>query len=151
MSLFTIKSCPLGLNHYGERPIHAGQRRTPSPAPRVPSPESRIPIRRFPEIHPALDAHAAAIEANRCLFCFDAPCTAACPTHIDVPRFIKKIATGNLRGSALTILNSNILGLSCSRVCPVDVLCEGACVMVPRQLQAHRNRPPPALRHGPVL
>ena len=69
------------------------------------------------------------VEANRCLFCFDAPCTAACPTHIDVPRFIKKIATGNLRGSALTILDANILGLSCSRVCPVDVLCEGACVM----------------------
>src|SRR5262249_36476113 len=68
-------------------------------------------------------------EANRCLFCFDAPCTAACPTHIDVPRFIKKIANGNLRGSAVTILDSNILGLSCSRVCPVDVLCEGACVM----------------------
>src|SRR5208283_3954292 len=53
----------------------------------------------------------------------------ACPTHIDVPRFIKKIATGNLRGSALTILDANILGASCSRVCPVDVLCEGACVM----------------------
>ena len=69
------------------------------------------------------------MEANRCLYCFDAPCTAACPTHIDVPRFIKKIATGNLRGSAQTILDANILGLSCSRVCPVDVLCEGACVM----------------------
>ena len=96
--------------------------------PRVPYPVS--PTDRFPEIHPALDAHAATIEANRCLFCYDAPCTAACPTHIDVPRFIKKIATGNLRGSALTILNSNVLGLSCSRVCPVDVLCEGACVMV---------------------
>jgi glutamate synthase (NADPH/NADH) small chain len=85
---------------------------------------------RFPEIHPPFDAPAAAIEANRCLNCFDAPCTAACPTHINVPRFIKKIASGNLRGSALTILNSNVLGLSCSRVCPVDVLCEGACVMV---------------------
>jgi dihydropyrimidine dehydrogenase (NAD+) subunit PreT len=85
---------------------------------------------RFPDLHPALDGHAAAIEANRCLFCFDAPCTAACPTHIDVPRFIKKISTGNLRGSALAILESNVLGLSCSRVCPVDVLCEGACVMV---------------------
>ena len=96
-----------------------------SPESRVPSPESR-----FAELHPALDAHAAAIEANRCLFCYDAPCTAACPTHIDVPRFIKKIATDNLRGSALTILTSNVLGLSCSRVCPVDVLCEGACVMV---------------------
>ena len=69
------------------------------------------------------------IEANRCLNCFDAPCTAACPTHIDVPRFIKKIASGNLRGSAVTILDANILGASCSRVCPVAVLCEGACVM----------------------
>ena len=98
---------------------------TPSPESRAPNPASR-----FGEIHPPLDPHAAAIEANRCLYCYDAPCTAACPTHIDVPRFIKKIATGNLRGSALTILSSNVLGLSCSRVCPVDVLCEGACVMV---------------------
>jgi glutamate synthase (NADPH/NADH) small chain len=86
-------------------------------------------LERFPDLHPALDSQSAGAEANRCLFCFDAPCTAACPTHIDVPRFIKKIATGNLRGSALTILDANILGLSCSRVCPVDVLCEGSCVM----------------------
>jgi len=84
---------------------------------------------RFAEIHPPLDGQSALVEANRCLYCFDAPCTAACPTHIDVPRFIKKIATGNLRGSAATILDANILGSSCSRVCPVDVLCEGACVM----------------------
>jgi glutamate synthase (NADPH/NADH) small chain len=84
---------------------------------------------RFAEIHPPLDTQAALVEASRCLYCFDAPCTAACPTHIDVPRFIKKIATGNLRGSALTILDANILGASCSRVCPVDVLCEGACVL----------------------
>ncbi|MGH9659845.1 MAG: NAD(P)-dependent oxidoreductase, partial [Bryobacteraceae bacterium] len=84
---------------------------------------------RFAEIHPPLDSQAAVVEANRCLFCYDAPCTGACPTHIDVPRFIKKIASGNLAGSALTILDANILGLSCSRVCPVDVLCEGACVM----------------------
>ena len=84
----------------------------------------------FPELHPALDSQSALAEANRCLYCFDAPCTAACPTHIDVPRFIKKIASGNLRGSALTILDANILGLSCARVCPVDVLCEGACVML---------------------
>src|ERR1700678_3386028 len=86
--------------------------------------------RRFPDLHPAFDRQAALAEANRCLYCFDAPCAAACPTHIDVPRFIKKIATQNLMGSALTILESNILGSSCSRVCPVEVLCEGACVML---------------------
>jgi dihydropyrimidine dehydrogenase (NAD+) subunit PreT len=84
---------------------------------------------RFAEIHPPFDPQAALVEANRCLYCFDAPCSFACPTHIDVPRFIKKIATENLRGSALTILEANILGASCSRVCPVEVLCEGACVM----------------------
>ena len=84
---------------------------------------------RFNEIKPPLAPQAAAIEADRCLNCFDAPCTAACPTHIDVPGFIKRIASGNLRGSALRILDANILGASCSRVCPVDVLCEGACVM----------------------
>ncbi len=86
-------------------------------------------VARFPEIHPPLDPVAAVTEANRCLYCFEAPCSAACPTHIDVPRFIKKIAQQNLRGSALTILDANILGSSCARVCPVDVLCEGACVM----------------------
>jgi dihydropyrimidine dehydrogenase (NAD+) subunit PreT len=85
--------------------------------------------RNFAEIHPPFTPQEAVVEANRCLFCFDAPCTNACPTHIDVPRFIKKIATGNVRGSAQTILEANVLGLSCSRVCPVDVLCEGACVM----------------------
>lgn len=84
---------------------------------------------RFPDLHPPLSRSAALTEANRCLYCFDAPCTAACPTHIDVPRFIKKIASGNLEGSAKTILDANILGASCSRACPVDVLCEGACVM----------------------
>jgi glutamate synthase (NADPH/NADH) small chain len=84
---------------------------------------------RFADLHPAFDAQSALAEAHRCLYCFDAPCTAACPTHIDVPRFIKKISTHNLRGSALAILDANVLGLSCSRVCPVDVLCEGSCVM----------------------
>jgi glutamate synthase (NADPH/NADH) small chain len=100
-------------------------------APELPVPRD-IPrnLKQFPELHPALDSQSALAEANRCLYCFDAPCTAACPTHIDVPRFIKKIATGNLRGSAVTILDANILGLSCSRVCPVDVLCEGSCVML---------------------
>ena len=85
--------------------------------------------RRFAEIHPPFEPRGAIVEANRCLYCFDAPCATACPTHIDVPRFIKKIASGNLRGSARAILDANILALSCSRVCPVDVLCEGACVM----------------------
>src|SRR5271170_6505866 len=86
--------------------------------------------RRFPDLHPAFDPHEALTEANRCLNCFDAPCAAACPTHIDVPRFIKKITTENLMGSARTILDANVLGASCSRVCPVEVLCEGACVML---------------------
>jgi dihydropyrimidine dehydrogenase (NAD+) subunit PreT len=84
---------------------------------------------RFGDLHPPFDAQAATIEANRCLFCFDAPCTTACPTHINVPRFIKKIATDNLSGSARTILDANVLGASCARACPVEVLCEGACVM----------------------
>jgi dihydropyrimidine dehydrogenase (NAD+) subunit PreT len=84
---------------------------------------------RFHDLHPAFDKQAAIPEANRCLFCFDAPCAGACPTHIDVPRFIKKIATGNLAGSARTILDANILGASCARACPVEVLCEGACVL----------------------
>lgn len=83
----------------------------------------------FAEIAPALNPRQAAIEASRCLYCFDAPCTIACPTHIDVPAFIKKISTGNLLGSARTILSANILGHSCGRVCPTEVLCEGACVM----------------------
>lgn len=71
---------------------------------------------------------AAVAEANRCLFCHDAPCINACPTHIDIPQFIRKIATENVHGSAKTIFESNILGMSCARVCPVEVLCVGACV-----------------------
>jgi dihydropyrimidine dehydrogenase (NAD+) subunit PreT len=84
---------------------------------------------RFRSIKPALSRDEALAEANRCLFCYDAPCTRACPTHIDVPGFIKKIATGNLRGSARTIFDANVLGASCARVCPTEVLCEGECVM----------------------
>ena len=78
---------------------------------------------------PPLTPNAAAIEADRCLYCYDAPCTHACPTHINIPGFIKKISTGNLRGSATTIFASNLLGATCARVCPVQELCEGACVL----------------------
>src|ERR1700744_3903828 len=83
----------------------------------------------FADIHPPFESLTAAlVEANRCIYCYDAPCMKSCPTHIDVPKFIKQIATGNLKGSAHTIFKSNILGGGCSRVCPVEKLCEGACV-----------------------
>ena len=83
----------------------------------------------FSDIHPAYtNSNAALVDANRCLFCYDAPCTKVCPTSIDVPKFIKQITTGNIKGSAHTIFNSNILGASCSKVCPVEKLCEGSCV-----------------------
>lgn len=82
----------------------------------------------FSDYKHAYTPHQAAVEANRCLYCSDAPCTKACPTHIDVPEFIRKIATGNVKGSARTIFDSNILGMSCARVCPVEVLCVGDCV-----------------------
>ncbi len=71
------------------------------------------------ELLPPLTAYEATTEANRCLYCYDAPCVQACPTHIDIPSFIRKISTGNLRGSARTILEANFLGGTCARVCPV--------------------------------
>ena len=83
----------------------------------------------FSDLHPAFEtADAALVEANRCLFCYDAPCMKSCPTSIDVPKFIRQITTENLKGSAHTILVSNIMGAGCSKVCPVEKLCEGACV-----------------------
>ena len=82
----------------------------------------------FADAHPPLDRSRALIEASRCYFCYDAPCIEACPTGIDIPRFIKSIATGNTRGAATTILDSNIMGGMCARVCPVEELCEEACV-----------------------
>ncbi|HEV2351550.1 MAG TPA: NAD(P)-dependent oxidoreductase [Terriglobia bacterium] len=85
--------------------------------------------RNFADMSPPFTSQQAMIEANRCLYCFDAPCIKACPTRIDVPSFIKKISTNNMRGSARVILSANILGESCGRVCPTEVLCEGACVM----------------------
>ena len=91
--------------------------------------ESEQTSAKLSELLPPLSDHEALVEANRCLFCYDAPCTHACPTHIDIPRFIKKIASGNRLGSAKTILESNLLGATCSRVCPVQELCEGACVL----------------------
>ena len=87
------------------------------------------PQQALAEQHPRLTLQEALVEANRCLFCFDAPCAQACPTHIDIARFIKKIATDNLLGSARTILESNLLGATCARVCPVEELCVGACVL----------------------
>ena len=82
---------------------------------------------------PRYTPQEALIEANRCIFCFDAPCIQACPTGIDIPSFIKKIANGNPTGAARTILTANVLGASCARVCPTQVLCEGACVVLDRE------------------
>ena len=83
----------------------------------------------FANIRPPFENKTAAVvEASRCLFCYDAPCTKSCPTHIDVPKFIKQITTDNVKGSAHTIFTSNIMGAGCSKVCPVEKLCEGACV-----------------------
>ena len=84
--------------------------------------------RNFSELHPPLSRSEALIEADRCYFCCDAPCTTACPTGIDIPLFIQKIRSGNLRGAAHTILAENIMGGMCARVCPTEVLCEEACV-----------------------
>src|SRR5918997_5558075 len=82
----------------------------------------------FSDLHPPLDHHEALVEADRCYFCYDAPCIHACPTSIDIPLFIRQIATGNPKGAAETIFRSNILGGMCGRVCPVETLCEEACV-----------------------
>jgi glutamate synthase (NADPH/NADH) small chain len=82
----------------------------------------------FGDLHPPLSRSEALIEADRCYFCYDAPCTTACPTGIDIPGFIQKIRSNNIRGSAHTILRENIMGGMCARVCPTEVLCEEACV-----------------------
>ncbi|HEX2528632.1 MAG TPA: NAD(P)-dependent oxidoreductase [Geminicoccus sp.] len=82
----------------------------------------------FADLEPPLSRKAAIVEASRCLFCYDAPCVEACPTSIDIPRFIRGIQTDNVRGAAMTILDANILGGTCARVCPTEILCEGSCV-----------------------
>ncbi|MBX5482297.1 MAG: FAD-dependent oxidoreductase [Myxococcaceae bacterium] len=95
--------------------------------PRPALPPGRLE-EKFDDKKPRYDAAEAVAEANRCLYCSDAPCIAACPTGIDIPTFIHKIATGNTKGAARTILSANILGASCAQACPVEVLCAGACV-----------------------
>jgi len=82
----------------------------------------------FSDIHAPLTIHEAHVEADRCYFCYDAPCVTACPTSIDIPKFIRQIQTGNPVGSAKTIFEQNILGGMCARVCPTETLCEQACV-----------------------
>jgi glutamate synthase (NADPH/NADH) small chain len=91
--------------------------------------------RNFADAHPPLAPNQALIESDRCYFCHDAPCVQACPTQIDIPSFIRKIATGNVKGAAHDILKQNIMGAVCARVCPTEVLCEGACV---RNDQEHK-------------
>jgi len=82
----------------------------------------------FSDLAPPLDRQRALIEADRCYYCYDAPCIQACPTGIDIPRFIKRIATDDPRGAAEAILSANIFGGMCARVCPTEILCEGECV-----------------------
>lgn len=89
----------------------------------------------FRDLHPALGSLEAKLAAERCLFCYDAPCVTACPTTIDIPLFIRQIANGNAHGAGRTILKQNILGGMCARVCPTENLCEGACV---REVSEHR-------------
>lgn len=83
----------------------------------------------FTETYPRYTKNEATVEAERCLYCFDAPCIKACPTSIDIPTFIRQIANDNLTGAGTTILESNLMGHTCGRVCPVDELCVGACVL----------------------
>ncbi|MDH3233802.1 MAG: NAD(P)-dependent oxidoreductase [Alphaproteobacteria bacterium] len=89
---------------------------------------AEVYARNFQDVRPPLDHHQAAVEADRCYFCHDAPCVQACPTGIDVPLFIRQIATGNTQGAARTILGANIMGGMCARVCPTETLCEQVCV-----------------------
>ena len=102
----------------------------------------------FADMHPPLTPSEAIIDADRCYFCYDAPCTTACPTGIDIPGFIQKIRSGNLKGSAHTILSENIMGGMCARVCPTEVLCEAGLRAQHARRPAGAHRPAAALRHG---
>lgn len=90
----------------------------------------------FSPIKPLMNKTEAILESSRCLFCYDAPCTKACPTHIDVPLFIRQINSGNITGAAKTIYAANYLGNLCGKVCPVEILCEGSCVYVNQGVKA---------------
>ena len=82
----------------------------------------------FGDLHPPYDSHEAMVAADRCYFCYDAPCVTACPTDIDIPLFIRQIQADHPEGAARTIFDQNILGGMCARVCPTETLCEQACV-----------------------
>jgi glutamate synthase (NADPH/NADH) small chain len=111
-----------GGQHQGQ---HGGHHREGLAAGRLAPPQYAD---NFSDLHPPLDRHEATVEADRCYFCYDAPCMQACPTTIDIPLFIRQIATGNPLGAARTIFDQNILGGMCARVCPTETLCEEACV-----------------------
>lgn len=110
--------------------------RFPEPPPR-PDAGADTLAERFADLAPPLNARQAALESARCLYCYDAPCVNACPTEIDIPGFIRSIAQENVQGAAQKILSANILGGSCARVCPTEILCQRpACATTPRS--AHR-------------
>ena len=124
----------------GPQPSPTGATVAPAAAPPTKAPDirpARLPAERyaqaFADAAPRYSRSQALVEAERCLYCFDAPCTTACPTGIDVPSFIRRIADDNLRGAARTILESNPLGGTCARVCPTEVLCEQVCVRTAQQ------------------
>lgn len=121
-STFVLLPGPLGAGA-GPEPLRGGIRMSDVPS----LPQGRIE-ERFKDKRPLYSEGEAVTEANRCIYCVDAPCIKACPTGIDIPTFIHKIATRNILGAARTILEENVLGTSCSRVCPVEVLCVGDCV-----------------------
>ena len=103
-------------------------------------------VKNFASVPLPLATDEALVEAGRCLFCFDAPCTRSCPTGIDVPRFIRQILHQNEVGAARTILGANIFGGSCARACPTEVLCEGGLRRSHLDEGSRPDRPPPAAR-----